>query len=308
MRKYLSSILVAAALITGLQSCLKDKGFENNEYGLKDPAGQLAVSIPQAVDGISIMGVDFVNTSQTFKPLVVQLESANPAANDIHANLVLNNALVGDYNTANGTSFVILPTSAYNIPTLKITIPKGSHYASLNINVPNASTLNPLTTYALGFSLSSLDESGIAIPENMRNVVVQFSIKNKYDGKYNIKGFFVRTDAAGAAYNGPFSAKVEMQTTGAASVDMYYPAYGIVANPFNAGAFSNVGPRITFDLNTDKIVSIYNQSGGGAPAMTLIGTDNRYDASKKIIYLKYYYNSDPTNRIFSDTLTYTGPR
>src|SRR4051812_9567556 len=124
MRKYLSTILVAAAMITGLQSCLKDKGFENNEYGLKDPAGQLAVSIPQAVEGIVITGVDFVNTSQTFKPLVVQLESSNPAANDIHANLVLNNALVSDYNTANGTNFAVLPTSAYNIPTLKITIPK----------------------------------------------------------------------------------------------------------------------------------------------------------------------------------------
>ncbi|HEY0060143.1 MAG TPA: hypothetical protein VGB56_13490, partial [Flavisolibacter sp.] len=165
-------------------------------------------------------------------------------------------------------------------------------------------------TYAFGFSIGSVSDPSVVLSENYKNILVVVTVKNKYDGKYLLKGHFLRTDVP--AYTGPFTYNMELHTSGASSVDMYWVDLHGYAQPFanNGGPayFSNVAPRITFNA-ADQIVSLYNITGGGTPTMTLFpGYNSRYDPATKTIYLKYYYNTSPTNRIFTDTLIYTGPR
>jgi hypothetical protein len=139
------------------------------------------------------------------------------------------------------------------------------------------------------------------------------SVKNKYDGVYHLKGFYTRTD--NPPYNGPYETDVEMVTTGPNSVAMYWPDFGDYYQPFsNNGtltAFSNVAPEAFFNTN-DQVTSINNITGDpvNGPFMTVYpGANSRYvNGTTPVIYLKYYYNTNPANRIFADTLIYTGPR
>ncbi len=306
MKKYSLSILLLCAVLI-IASCVKDKGFDDNKYGIKDPSSNTAVSIPLAVSGITVVGVDFVSTSQSFNVFGVQLESANVASTDIHINLVPNAALVSSYNSANAANLIALPSSTYNIPSLKVTIPAGSKTAYFNIVIPNASTLSPLSTYGLGFTIGSIDEAGISIPSNMKNIVVQFSIKNKYDGIYKMSGVHNRSPYDADPYKNKL---MYMITAGPNAVYYYWAEQNTIGHPItnsNSWYGASFSPTLAFDLSTNKLTSVYNFSPAGTPPMTVGDPTSRFDPATKTIYAQWYYNNNLL-RMFTDTLKYVGPR
>ena len=218
-------------------------------------------------------------------------------------------AIVTNYNTANGTSYTPVPTGTYALTAsdIELTPTNRKQKVSIRINPANVA----MGEWAIGLTIASTTLGEVS--QIARDVVILLSVKNKYDGVYHLKGFYTRTD--NPPYNGPFETDVEMITTGPNSVAMYWPDFGDFYQPFsNNGsltAFSNVAPEAFFSA-TDQVSSVNNYTGDptAGPFMTPYpGANSRYvGGATPVIYLKYYYNTNPANRIFADTLIYTGPR
>jgi hypothetical protein len=176
-----------------LASCLKDEGFDNHEYGINDPDNSTeAVGFPWAYNpDIRINSVVSVSTPQVVEAPTVVLASGDAAKSDLHVNLTLNPALVTAYNAdPDNTPLATFPSGGYTIPSLKVTIPAGGRIGVLKINIPTTVGLDLTKIYGLGFTISSVDESGMAIAENLKNIVIGVNVKNQYDAEYTVTGYF----------------------------------------------------------------------------------------------------------------------
>lgn len=320
MKRILSSSLLVAALAVAFTGCLKDKGFDNGTYGINDPDTQPpGVGFPRAA-GVSkySIGVDLSTSPQSVTGVVyVNLESGTPASSDIHITLTINDALRTAYNTANGTNILQLPASAYSL-ALNLTIPAGGRNAEVPIVLPNTSLLNPNNTYGLGITISAVD-GGYKIASNLKDLLVEIGLKNKYDGKYTLRGYHNR-----APYTFPFVTPVEMWTTGPASVAMFWPTGGDFGQPIGTapGVVNWYGPAVSgnffFDPTTNLCTSVVPMPAATV-TLAMVTLDNtvddnpdgpivnRYDPVSKRMWLTYQYNGNNLRR-FYDTLIYTGPR
>jgi hypothetical protein len=302
MKKYLLTFALGGLLLTtGLTSCLKDKGYDNGQYGVNGPSAK-AVSIPQSTSSPIAMAINAITTVQTIDAPTVNLESPTVAAEDVTVTLVVDQSLV-----PNG--LVPLATTQFNVTSLVITIPAGQRTATAQLNIPNAAALNANNKYGVGFKIASVSPAGYAIASNMKSVVIQISVKNKYDGVYNLSGVHNRP-TLDAPYH---DIEVHMITTGPNSITMLWPDNSTqpYSHPINGGNtyYSDFTTNFYFDLATNAFIGWdmlpypLGVTPGVGPA-----TDSRYDPNTKIIYAQYFYNNNPGARRFSDTLVYTGPR
>ncbi len=307
-RFFLTSALFASLglLLTG---CLKDKGFDNQEYGINDPDTQPpGVGFPLAASAKYTVGLDVSATAQVVNDVVyVNLESGSPAPTDIQITLTLNDALRTAYNTANSTNILLLSPTLYTVGTT-MTIPAGARNVQIPITVSSTTALDPNSSYGLGLTIASVT-GNYKIASNLKNLFLEFTIKNKYDGKYILTGFHNRTSPD---YSAPYNELVHMVTTGPNSVTMYWPAVGLYAHPIAGGTgyYGSFTTNLFFDLTTNLLTSwdltpypFSVSSTGVGPA-----TDSRWDPLDKTIYAQFYYNNNPGGRRFTDTLKYQGPR
>lgn len=310
-RKFLSSLLIAAAGMFILTGCLKDKGFENNEYGINDPDTQPpGVGFPLAAKSKTTYGLNVSASNQEANGLIyVNLESGKPAPSDIVVTLELDSNLVKAYNTANGTSIKIMGYSTFSIPGLAgsparttVTIPAGGRNVEIPINVPSTTGFDPNSTYGLGVKIVSVT-GNYTIASNLKNLLLEFTIKNKYDGKYNLVGYHNRP-----TYEAPYDELVYMITSGPNSVTMYWPALGDYAHPIKGGAsyYGSFTTNLIFNLSSNVLTAwtMYPWTNSVASNEVYSG---RYDPVDKIIYAEIGYNGNALRKFF-DTLTYLGPR
>lgn len=324
MRKvFLSSVLFASLglLLTG---CLKDKGFDNQEYGINDPDTQPpGVGFPFGAKAKNDVGLNVSATTQVINDLVyVNLESGNAASSDINITLsVTSTDLVTAYNTANSTSILVLDPSRYNVATT-MTIPAGQRNVQIPLNILNTVGLDANRTYAIGLTITGVNNN-YTIAGNLKNLLIAFTIKNAYDGKYSMKGQFYHpsNDPAFSPHN--FS--VELHTSGPNSVRLYWPLVGDYNTPLtvNGGAACCLAAQeLSFNINpATNAVTCVNTAVGATivydPILSYNGNNynNRYDPVTKKIYAAFGYSLGAGNtvafgasRAWIDTLTYTGPR
>lgn len=319
MKRILSISLILATFSFAFSGCLKDKGFDNHTYGINDPDTQPpGVGFPRAASAKYTVGVNLSSSAQVVNGVVyVNLESGNPASSDVTVTFTLNDGLRTAYNTANGTNILAMPPALFSV-ALSLTIPAGQRNAEVPINLPSTSTLDPNNSYGIGITISSVT-GGYIIASNLKNLFIEIGLKNRYDGRYNLKGVHNRTP-----YTFPFETGVEMWTTGPSSVAMFWPAGGDFGQPIGVGPGSvnwygsAVSPNFQFDPVTNLCTGV---TGMPANAVTLdmVTFDNtpdsnpdgpivnRYDPATKTMYLTYQYNGNNLRR-FYDTLRYLGPR
>lgn len=334
----LSTLLASAVLFTG---CLKDKGYDNQEYGIKDPSGMSrGISIPEASEDLNninekALALDALTTPQTVALFDVNFESDQPAPTDIGVNLALNPTLVSSFNSQQGTSYVSLPSSAYTV-NLKVTIKAGQRTGTLAITVPNAGSLSATQTYALGFTIASVDQSGYTIASNLKNIMISFNIKNKYDGVYRLYGSFSRSDLptyvgvnnSPTGYYEPYNlitsgpnsvnATIETSTYGTTNTQIIY----VTGSGFTY--FTGVAPKLTIDASNNVTVSEgaaavgtsvpFLQSAAELAASKYYPTGipglptSSYASGKKAIVAHFRWSSGGIDRITKDTFVYKGPR
>lgn len=286
-------------------SCHKKDTFNGMDTNTDRPM----VEFPEGKDGL-MLAMEFSNGFVELDLADLRFMTRSRVDKNATVKIAPKPELVYDYNDANGTSYEALNTGLYEIkPGLDIQLTPEHRTETLRIRLKPSDIF--AGAYAIGLTITMAD--GAEINQIRKDIVIRLAVTNKYDGVYHLKGRFTRTD--NPALNGPFETEVHMITTGANSVAMFWPEADGWAQPFtnngNLTAFSNVAPEVYFNTTTNAITSLVNITGNPAPLMTVFpGSNSRYDESgvKPVIYLKYYYNPDPTNRIFADTLTYVGPR
>jgi hypothetical protein len=303
MKRYYLLLSLAAGLSV-ISSCRRD-------YIYGDITPNTDRVIVEFFDGKNAKDVAMDYATGVIKVDVAQLQFMVRSTVNSNATVkvVGDPTIVSDYNTANGTSYTPVPGGLFALDPsdIELTPSERKKNVSIRINPGNVAT----GEWAVGLKIVSTTQGEIS--QTSSRIVVVLHVKNKYDGKYHLKGFYTRTD--NPAYNGPFETDIEMITTGPNSVAMYWPDFGDFYQPFsNAGsltAFSNVAPEAFFNAG-DQVTSINNFTGDpvAGPFMTPSpGANSRFvPGATPVIYLKYYYNTNPANRIFADTLIYTGSR
>ena len=177
--------LVMLVSFTGLlfTSCLKDKGYDNNTYqSVSANSGTEKseyVSIPKGVTP-QILALEAKSGAQDVKLFEVVYDFVNPAASDITVTLTVNNALVTALPLpASGIAYTVLPTAAYTLPSLTLTIPAGQRLSSaLLLKMTTNNLPDPTAVYGIGFTMASVSKAGVQIPSNLKNVIYLFSVKN----------------------------------------------------------------------------------------------------------------------------------
>ena len=116
----------------------------------------------------------------------IQLASPFNATEDITVTLTLNNTLITNYNTANGTTFEPTPTGLYTLQNSnKVVIKAGSRIGYLTAKIKPIDFLGH--EYAFGYEITAVDKPGYIISGNIKKGIFAVSIKNRFDGGYTLR-------------------------------------------------------------------------------------------------------------------------
>ncbi len=315
-------IFSVAVLIPGFAlifaSCVKNDSFYKKDT--TEGSRKQIVEIVGSGDIISYAR-DAKTTNDTFS-LIQLVRYPNNQADlnqSLSVTLTPDSTLIDDYNTANGTSYVQMPSDAYSLSTdlSNITFPAGVSNLPITIIV-DQTKLDLSQQYALGFVLSTSD-AGTSVDPDLENGLYSVGVKNKYDGTYeftiNTVGWAAYGIADGVSYDWSALAggTVGLVTAGASSVVFdigYQPG---VTSDGQATGFGATDPEFTFDPNTNLLTNVVNlipdDGRGRAFAMNPAVTDSRWDPATGNAYLAYlmFQNGRPTQYIY-DTLVYKGVR
>jgi Domain of unknown function (DUF1735) len=344
MKNIKFTVFLIILFVTVSTGCLKDKGFENNEYGISDPDNTpKGLGFPLGANQSNTIGLNAVSsTNQVINDIiVVNLFDGTLPTSDVKVNLAIDNSIIAAYNTANSTDIKIFNPSRYSIPSLTLTVPAGQRLGQLPINIPSTVPLNLDSSYAIGLKIVSND-GGYNIPSRTEKLLLVFNLKNKYDGVYKVTGTFL--DVTNATFTDKYPLEYELATTGPNSVDVKTLINGekVPGYVFSAGGtssfFGNWGLTMTFDPATNAISDLHNYYGDPTKATTGVGTPsggsgppnysasnsrraildptgvNAYDPNTKNVKIKYFM-IQPTSAagsnprcMFSETWTYVKPR
>ncbi|MBU3713451.1 MAG: DUF1735 domain-containing protein [Ferruginibacter sp.] len=308
MKKYLKLTFLTALIGISLTGCLKDKGFDNGDYGVQ-VIEKKAVALPQA--GTLTFAIFSSDESQIINAPTFSAESINKPTTDINVKFKLKPELVDA-----DPDLTLLPADEYSI-NLDGKIAAGQIVDTLQLEIKKSSNLDPNKIYALGLELVSAD-NGYQVAANLKEVLIKIVIKNKYDGVYKVTGTYQDVAPVGANYTARYPLYYFLVTTGPSSVDVYLlvngefvPAY-LFNTPDGPSYYGRWGLQAFFDPATDAVSEIRNYYGdpanpsnfvgdpsGGTGAPDYISSNTRkaeldptginaYDAASKKIRVKYF--------------------
>jgi hypothetical protein len=302
MKLRLILILAAASSIV-FTSCLKSKGMITT---LTNDPGSIVTEIADVntagSEKIIVMNANPPSEAVDMITLKYYAPHENkPAGGTIHVKLAVTPA----------SGYTTLPAAAYSLP-LEYDIPaSGTLTVPITINKP---ALDLSQSYGITVSIATVDKG--VISELAKKIVVSFSVKNQYDGKYDITWTNYHP-TNNPTYSGATST-VEMHTTGSNSVKIYWPLYGGYYCPAllagNLQPFGAQEPKYTIDQTTNA-VTVQNSYVGAVTFYTMaVGFNSRYDPATKTFFVKWGYSYavpgvfDPGCREWTQTIKYTGPR
>jgi hypothetical protein len=290
-------------------SCLK-----NGKYDIDFSTAGSSVYLPLAAKNGNAVVTFAYNATVTTTSIPFYIDYASPQVSGtaITATFALDTAYLNSYNADNGTNFQLLPDSVYAIVNgWTRTIPAGKRLDSMYVTF-DFTKLDLSQSYVLPVTIQT---ASVAI-EQWNHLLVNVSVKNAYDGVYNLTeettGWGAYAIADGVTNTWPGT--VTFETSGAASDLLNAGTYAQVAfSSANAPAsFGAATPQYNFDPTTNLLISIDNltpDSRNRAFRVNPAVTDSRWDPSTGNIYMAYIMsqNGRPDQMIY-DTLTYVGPR
>lgn len=317
--RILSAVILLATIFV---SCVKKDNFFNltNTSTRQTIVKILGGGTPANVTNNFI---DFVSTPQQIMAADIRRDPTTEADLNTTMNVVIKDdtAAVRAANSA----YVNLPAAWYTIQaesqkvggvggTFTFIYKPGDFVKEIKITIPDATLLDPSTTYALGFTITSVDDNGVI--SDSKSVVITIAAKNFFDGKYH-DVFTNYHPSLNPGYTGD-ATDVELWTTGPNTCKIYWPDAGAFAEPsILGGGFSYFGaqePAYTINTATNA-VTVQNAYVGAVTFYTMAANyNNHYDPSSRTIVVKWGYSYtvpgvwDSGCREWTQTLTYTGPR
>jgi Domain of unknown function (DUF1735) len=323
--KYISRLLpITAALF--LTSCLKDSdGYKD----LSEQSGRINGEnkiiemrlTAESANNFLLQSFDATSTDTIINIIPVQLATPFNATEDITVTLTMNNTLISDYNTANGTAYDPAPTNLYTIQNnSKAVIKAGTRTAYLTAKLKPSDFLGH--DYAFGYEITAIDKPGYLISGNIKKGVFAVII-NRFDGGYSLRIRQTGWAAYGINDGGTFDypkvngVSIGFVTAGANSFDTeVYNGFGDLNPGFTptggATAFGATTPRFTLD-NSNRLVNVQNTTPDDGRGRTLFVnpavTDSRYDPLTRTLYAAFVMtqNGRP-NQFFYDTMTFIKAR
>lgn len=320
MKKFIKLIL-AASLVVGFSSCLKDKNYDEDKTGHNldgvPKIIELAVEFEPGHD--KALAVDFKDATIPVTFVTVRLAATEPATEDISVTLdtTFTKAQLDTFNVHNGAAVIKLPQAFYTIPGgLTVIIPKGSREVKVNI-LTNPINYDPSTTYGLAFKLKSVNTPGYTLSKNYGEWITTIGAKNSYDGIYSVISGNVQRYTAGVpeppgGLNGSLAGNddVYLVTTGANYNNIppsspAVPGRLLWAFGANSAVAGIDGLRVTVDPATNLVTM---SSSGNATLTNWAGKVNKYDPATRTFYLAFRWNPTGNTREYEIVLKYKGPR
>jgi hypothetical protein len=303
----LSSIL----LFTVLNSCVKNRNDLATDFSHLTPVVELIAGEPITTGNpvrFKSIALD-ISPQPTNLNIYVNYAAPGLAPNDIDVTLALDQATLDAYNDANGTDYQLPSSDVFSFPT-KVTIKKGERFAVVPVTV---NTTKVDLSVANAIALKIVDASGVTISANNEHLIYSIGVKNKYDGEYDLTLTQTGWGAYGIADGETHTTGVALVTESANQVVFagdFQPAF---TTGGGATAFGGTRPIFTFDLATDKLISVINDPSAVDSRNRQFALDpsanNYYDAATKTIYATYIMtqNGRPPQKLVA-VMVYTGPR
>lgn len=277
-------------------------------------------------DGKVLKGIDFVNTSQTIDIADIRRDVSNTAEMNRLMNVTIKDdtAALRIYNDSlidnDGIAIKQLPAAwfTFNITPVggrggvyNVALQPGELAKQISITIPDATLLDPSSTYGFAFTILSADADGIV--SVYKTLIFEIGAKNKYDGIYKMNSFHNRPGYQMLVAD----EEMHLVTTAGNEVAMFWPLAGSNGHPIMTATGISwygaaIAPRLVFDPSTDLVTNVYNT--GSATPMDLIAPGavpgagvSRYDAATKTLYVYFRYNAN-NERGFLDTLVFDKPR
>ena len=305
MKNIITAIFLSSLLLLGGSGCLKDKAYENDDYGIvvKEVRG---VAFPQASISPVVVGITGQAAPLKVAGPFITIEGDAAASADVTMKLAFSNALVTAKN------LTPLPAGSYSLSTTDPVIKAGERSVSnIELMVNNSNLLDPNISYGVGITITTVS-AGYQLAQNSKDMVIGFTIKNKYDGIYRLQGRHNRSP-----FTFPYDVTIHMVTTGPNSVIFYWPEVKSIGHPIGTGVGATswygvgIAPEVVFNSTTDLVTDVFNKTPGTVITMfTGAGAGiSRFDGTvtPKKMYVNWNYNNNPL-RAFFDTLTFISVR
>jgi len=285
MKNIILKAIMLIAVAINFSSCKKDFIYGDIVPNTDRPMVEFTDSKSSGTLSLSY-GTTWVDTGLT----EIRFNPRSAVSQDAVVQFRLNNTIISDYNTANGTAFAPLPTSAYTITSNELTLTSSARGKKIPIKLlPSAITGG---AYALGLTISSSSYGEISSVAHDVLVVVQ--VKNDYEGLYHATG--QRT-----LYNGPTEA------SGIASVfaiddDKYI--YTIDQTTSETDVADLIGSAWMFLTVNPSTNDVTVSPSTVSPTFALSNNGScTYDPTTKTFSLHYkYFNASGNLRVITETI------
>jgi hypothetical protein len=314
MKKFIFKTLAISASVGFLGSCIEDQGYTDivnsvnsnpvvSIYGGNTSLNMKTVGVSYSTESqdVSIFTVTSAGASVD-ETIVLKLDTSY--VEKYNAKLEADAIAAGD-TTETGVAiyepYELLPADQYTIPSLLVTVPKGSLDVDFTIKIVNSSTISLTGKYLLPFTIASISgDPNAVIAENLKTTLISIVVKNDYEADYTVTGYFFHP-------SGPRSLKA---TKHISTIDKNTSRAGL-------GDLAGNNYYFSFDVESDNSMSNWTAMGStpAAPASGFMsldnpgGTDysaaspdspgsgtwvsttynNTYDASSKTFWMHYGY-------------------
>ena len=290
MRKFLNLAVIAGMSSVLFSSCLKDTAI--TDYS--DNAIKPVVLVPNGnfprTSSVTPLALDNTPTPYELR-VYARVSWSKPLEKSIDVTFKEDDAAIAAYNTAFGSNWVKLNSTAYTIPSLKITIPAGQQEAYIPVQIiPDKVDGN--VNNILAFTIT--DASGETVATNYQTVLTPILLKNIYEANYAVTGYFHHPTGPRAINATKYFATVTPDRVEGQLGDLAGWGFRITVTGAVVSNWEGTGTTAT---TGSGLMSSDNPGGQPFPAPTP-GTppwvhstyNNSYDPATKTFWLHYGYN------------------
>jgi hypothetical protein len=312
------SFLILAFIALTLHSCLKERDQVLNPDNVNSVVefGSVVTPSHAATDSFRVYALSYNISPLDTVELVINYAGYNAAPKDIVVSLALNNQLLANYNKVKGTSYSLLPSAVYTLPS-SVTIKQGAKSTKLLIPI-KVDQISLNGTFVLPLQIT--DASGETISRNFGSSIFIIAPKNKYDGQYEVTGTYIDL-AAPVANTARYPKTINLVTQSANSngyfdINLNGGLYGYTFFASGSGSYyGNFAAVFIFDDNGNVgVTNYYGQTNSSNRAVFIDPTGvNKITFGSNGLPLKmevsYFMNQAGVRRLeIKEMFTYKGPR
>ena len=249
-------------------------------------------------------------------PLTVSYSGANVAPEDITVTLGTDQAALAQYNKEQKKAYDLIPANLYTVPA-QVVIPKGQRTATATIKV-KSSSFDFSKNYVLPLQIKSVSTGQVS--GNFGTILLNVSVKNKYDGRYRVTNLvFNHVTTPAFTANSPRTR--DLVTLSATSNYLFDPTNNNALLSFlnngSGSVFGGFSPVFSFG-SSDEVTSVTNSvaiSDASNPNMRTAKLDptgvNKIviTGNSKVMEVSYVMVQRGVDILFlKEKWEYTGPR